>query len=160
MTCDYKKLRANLPGILFDKRVLRLEIAIAMGDCSEQPYFETMEKEGHLLSREVTSPCWIYADHPKRLYPVTAINTVEVRMRRRTMVSQQSLKCVERRLNNHSDGGRFKGYGWPTLLEPISPLENATDSRQVIKMTICPSCRSVHESGGRCIFPRQNQLSP
>jgi len=141
-----------LPGILFDKRVLRLEIAIAMGDCSEQPYFETMEKEGHLLSREVTSPCWIYADHPKRLYPVTAINTVEVRMRRRTMVSQQSLKCVERRLNNHSDGGRFKGYGWPATLELLSPLENTSDSRQ-FKMIIYPSCGLVHEIGGKRIQP-------
>ena len=50
------------------------------------------------------------------------------------------------------NGGSCLGYGWPATLELLSPpIGKPVDSRQTIKMNICPACRCVHEDGGSCI---------
>jgi hypothetical protein len=46
---------------------------------------------------------------------------------------------------------RLRSYGWSATLELLSPpIGKPVDSRQAIKMIICPSCGSVHEHGGSC----------
>jgi len=52
--------------------------------------------------------------------------------------------------------GSCQGYGWPATLELLSPpIGKPVDSRQTIKMSICPACGSVHEEDGDCTPSRQ-----
>jgi len=71
--------------------------------------------------------------------------------------------AVDRRLAGRHGapprGGACRGYGWPATLELLSPpIGKPVDSRQTIKMNICPLCRLVHEAGGSCISRHVNLL--
>ena len=61
--------------------------------------------------------------------------------------------AIATRVDHLIDSTSFRGYGWPAILDILSPpVGKPVDSRRTIRMGICPACSSVHETGGGC-FP-------
>ena len=100
--------------------------------------------------------------HPGCLFISPPPSVAEERMRMRNMSSASWMTHDHHNTSRRRcfDGGRFKGYGWPATLRLLAPFDTATSDSRQIKMILCPSCNTVHEFGGKCLFSRHRRFNP